>query len=277
MAASIPLQGAVDLTLPRPQAGRVGRLDSTSEKVRRVMKRIAAGYPESMRDDQLDDVERVAFHVEQVHRPGARLADLGGGIGLFSPACAALGMRTWLVDDFQDSVNHEHPIDELGIHAGYGVRVVASDVRHWGEHFADESLDVVTSFDSLAHWHHSPRPVFQQAFRVLVPGGTLFVGAPNAVNLRKRIAVPLGRSNWSHFDDWFGPDEFRGHVREPVMGDLLRMMKLLGFETKCVWGRNWAGYMRGGARRLLTRIIDMPLRAFPTLCADLYVLAVKPG
>ena len=130
MAAPIPLQGAIEFTLPRPQAGRVGRLESTSEKVRRVMKRIAAGYPESMRGDQLDDVERVAFHVEQVHRPGARLADLGGGIGLFSPACAALGMRTWLVDDFQDSVNHEHPIDELGIHAGYGVRVVASDVRH---------------------------------------------------------------------------------------------------------------------------------------------------
>ena len=50
----------------------------------------------------------------------------------------------------------------------------------------------------------------------------------------------------------------------------------LGFDIHAVWGRNWSGYIGGRARRLVTRVIDRALRAVPTLCSDLYVMAVKP-
>jgi SAM-dependent methyltransferase len=270
-----PLHATYDITLPAP----LDRAPSEPfpRRLRHMLRRLADRYPEGLRAGQLQDVERVAFHVEQILRPGASLADLGGGIGLFPTACAALGMRTFLVDDFDDEVNHEYPLASLDVHREVGVHVVQSDVRHWSERFDDESLDVVTSFDSLEHWHHSPRGVFQEAFRTLKPGGRLFLGAPNAVNLRKRIAVPLGRSNWSHFEDWYYPDQFRGHVREPVLGDLLRMVRELGFETETVWGRNWSGYLGGRMRRWTTCVVDRVLRLRPTLCSDLYVLAVKPG
>jgi hypothetical protein len=112
---------------------------------------------------------------------------------------------------------------------------------------------------------------------VLKPGGALLISGPNAVNLRKRITVPLGRSNWSHFEDWFYPEEFRGHVREPVLADLVRIVRELGFQKHAVWGRNWAGYPSGGAlRRAPAWLIDHALRPLPTLCSDIYVLAIKP-
>jgi hypothetical protein len=95
------------------------------------------------------------------------------------------------------------------------------------------------------------------------------------VNLRKRLSVPLGRSNWSHFEDWFHADPFRGHVREPVLADLVRLVRELGFEKQAVWGRNWAGYPAAGLGRAPAWLLDHALRPFPTLCSDLYVLARK--
>jgi SAM-dependent methyltransferase len=243
--------------------------------LRRTLVELVDAYPQPLRPVQHADVPRQLFHLEQVYRPGSALADLGGGIGLFSPACATLGMTTWLVDDFADEVNQNFDIDSLGIHRRAGVRVIATQIREWGRHFADATLDVVTCFDSLEHWHHSPRPVLREARRVLRPGGMLFLGTPNAANLRHRLELLMGRSNWSQFEDWYYPDEFRGHVREPVLADLLRILDDLGLERRAVWGRNFLGNP-GGFRGIASNAVDRALRPFPTLCKDLYVLAAKP-
>jgi 2-polyprenyl-3-methyl-5-hydroxy-6-metoxy-1,4-benzoquinol methylase len=264
------LGGSVASPLGRSAA----RLVPVRERFRRTLLALADQYPDSLQPDQRRDVSRHAFQIERIYRPGAVLADLGGGIGLFSPACATLGMETWLVDDLRDPVNERFPIDALGIHRRAGVNVLATPVLDFGRHFEDESLDVVTCFDSIEHWHHSPRPVLEQVWRVLRPGGLLFLGTPNAANARNRLTLLLGRSNWSHFEDWYYPAEFRGHVREPVLADLVRMIAELGFERRAVFGRNWVA--AGGPAGVALAAVDRALRPFPTLCKDIYVLAAKP-
>jgi len=237
---------------------------------------LVSRYPAALQRGQWLDVPRVTFQLEQIQRRGLSLADLGAGIGLFTLACARLGLETHLIDDLRDPINSRYSIEEMGLHGDLGIHVVKASVQTWGEFFDDESLEIVTCFDSLEHWHHSPRRPFEEAYRVLKPGGSFFISAPNAVNLRKRITVPLGVSNWSQFDDWFYPDEFRAHVREPVLGDLTRLVTELGFEINTVWGRNWMGYCGGRLKRIITKAVDLPLRAIPTLCSDLYVMATKP-
>jgi SAM-dependent methyltransferase len=237
----------------------------------------AARRTRALRWEQLSDAARIASHVERILLPGASVADLGGGIGLFSPSCAALGMQAWLVDDFCDPVSRAFGLDEIGVHRSLGVRVVETPVLAWGETFDDESLDVVTCFDSLDRWHHSPRPVFAEAYRVLKPGGSLLISGPNAVGLHKRLGMALGHSSGSRFEDWFYHDQFRGCVREPVLADLERLVREFGFEKLAAWGRNWSGYPARGLRRGPAWLIDRALRPFPTLCSDLYVLARKPN
>src|ERR1700752_3471221 len=65
-------------------------------------------YPAKLVESQLTDVPRISFNIDLVlsrQGSGARVCDLGGGIGVFSVGCAAVGLRSVLVDDFRDDVN----------------------------------------------------------------------------------------------------------------------------------------------------------------------------
>ncbi|MGV1013606.1 MAG: class I SAM-dependent methyltransferase [Methyloceanibacter sp.] len=241
---------------------------------------IAHQYPSDLVESQISDVRRIAFHLTTLLNSGIEtngtVADLGGGIGLFSVGAAALGMKSILVDDFSDAVNWRHPVSTLQPHQRYGVEVISADVTK-GIDLAPSSLDAVTSFDSMEHWHHSPKALFASVLKALKPGGTFLLGVPNAVNLRKRLTVPFGRGAWSSMQEWYEPPVFRGHVREPSVGDLLYIGRDLGLEKPRVFGRNWLGYQSPSALvRKLTPFVDKPLQLAPSLCADIYLLGFKP-
>ena len=73
-------------------------------------------------------------------------------------------------------------------------------------------------------------------------------------------------------EDWYEEPEFRGHVRESDVGDLRYIARDLGLKAVKILGRNWLGYASAsGVLRFGTRIADIPLRIFPSLCADLYL------
>ena len=149
---------------------------------------------------------------------------------------------------------------------------------------ANASADVVTCFHSLEHWHHSPRPLFREIVRVLKPGGFLLLATPNAVNLRKRIYVLLGRSNLPTLNEWYndGDPVFRGHVREPVIRDLHQLMRWNGLEVVGTYGRNFIGRRSEALGFLPVAVVDAiatgsdrVLRCFPSLCSDIHVMGRK--
>jgi SAM-dependent methyltransferase len=258
-----------------PQPG-LNRSPPTSEEIAARLRTIAGTYPEELVAGQRRDVARITFNIELVtDRVGQDVAvcDLGGGIGLFSVGCAALGMRATLVDDFGDSVNRDYAQVPQQLHQKYDVEVVSSDLIVSPPEFAAGSFDAVTSFDSMEHWHHSPRALFHRVLRWLRPGGLFILGVPNCVNLRKRITVPFGIGKWSSMADWYDEARFRQHVREPDTGDLRYIARDLQLQQVEILGRNWLGYAsRRGWVRLGTPLFDVPLRLFPSLCADIYLI-----
>lgn len=243
--------------------------------------RLARRYPPELIEGQLADVERIAFHIGLIAGAvpaGGHVCDIGGGIGLFSVGCAALGYDAVLVDDFGDEVNLEHGDPALSLHKDLGVTVIRADVLADQSFLADRSFDAVTSFDSIEHWHHSPRALFAAVRTALKQDGLFLLGAPNRANLRKRLAVPFGGGRWSPMREWYEQTPFRGHVREPDLEDFRHIAADMGFAGYRLFGRNWLGYSsKNGFIRNITPFVDYPLRIFPSLCSDLYLMARKPG
>jgi hypothetical protein len=102
------------------------------------------------------------------------------------------------------------------------------------------------------------------------------IGAPNCVNLRKRIAVPLGYGSWSTIKDWYEPDVFRGHVREPSVSDLIYIAYDIGLKRTAVLGKNWSGHYSGNRLiRIGTLVFDKILEKYPSLCSDIYIIGYK--
>jgi SAM-dependent methyltransferase len=251
-----------------------------------ALMKVADQYPARMVPGQRRDVPRIAFNIGLVleaTRPKATAAlsicDIGGGLGLFSVGCAAVGFkRVVLIDDFRDAINREVGDSIFALHTKYGVDVHSRDVIAEGIGDLCAGADVVTSFDSMEHWHHSPKRLFASVMQGLNPGGVFVLSVPNCVNMRKRIMVPLGIGKWSPIPDWYENEVFRHHVREPDVGDLHYIARDMGLVDVRIIGRNWLGYHASSpVVRIATKLMDYPLRLRPSLCADLYLVGSKPG
>jgi SAM-dependent methyltransferase len=225
------------------------------------------------------DIKRHAFNVTLVRSMFGQditVCDIGGGWGAFSVACCLLEMKAILIDDFQDAGFRKNDDPRYKLLKKYDVTVINRDAVAEGLGFEASSVDVFTSFDSMEHWHNSPKRLFHQIARALKKGGGLILEVPNNANLRKRIEAILGKLDWSSMDDWYESDTFRGHVREPNIRDLRYIAHDMGLDDVKIFGRNWLGLYSGNQIvRALTRIIDHPLRLFPSLCTNLYLVGRK--
>ncbi len=249
--------------------------------IKATLHRLANLYPEALRASQLADIERQAFNIGLVLPAvgrGGRVCDIGGGIGLFSVACAALGLKAVLVDDFFDPINSRFGDAVLDLHRHHGVEIIEADVVNCRPDLGVNLFDAITSFDSIEHWHNSPKSLFRNLMTLLRDGGLFVLSAPNCCNLRKRICVPLGMAKCSSMEDWYEAERFRGHVREPDMSDLRYIARDMNLQSVRLIGRNWLGYRSIPCSiRAVAPIIDRLLRPFPQLCSDLYLVGTKPG
>ena len=237
---------------------------------------------------------RMAFYLGMLAHAGLMgnrsvLVDLGAGMSWFGPIASQLGMKVALVDDFGggggvEISDRDASLRPLSVfRQQFGIDIFEQDLLRHPLPFSDGSVDAVTCFHSLEHWHHSPKHLFGEIRRVLRSGGYLFIATPNAVNLRKRGSVLFGRTNHCALAEWYDSDlEFRGHVREPVVDDLKNLVIWNQFRVVAVHGRNFIGAdttaLSWVSRALMKHIVELSdriLQYFPTLCSDIHIVAQK--
>jgi len=257
-------------------------MTATSNTSLQLVKSIIEKMPVSIRNQQMTELARFAYEVGLVRRrvpPGSAVLDIGGGWGVFALGMAAAGMKSTMLDDFGDVGFRESAADAMRVlWTRSGVEVTSRDPGSEGLGLAPRSLDAVTTFDCLEHWHHSPKRMLHEALDALKPGGLFVLGTPNCANLRKRISAVLGRTAWSAMDDWYEKETFRGHVREPSVQDLVYIGRDIGLVRTEIIGRNFAGSLPTRPRwiRTVTPMANHLLMLHPSLCSNIYLLGRKP-
>lgn len=243
-----------------------------------LYRELANVYPPEARQRCVEDAERLAFQATLLAEPGKVFVDVGSGLSPLALGLRKMGMRALMIDrfDYPAEMGIAADVEQLlGTLRAQGVEVCTADVVRTPLPLGDAAVDALACVAMIEHLHQSPQPLFTEFFRILKPGGKLLIGCPNAVNLRKRISVLLGKNNQAPIGAFWkdGHPVWLGHVREPTLADMLWMTRAAGFVAAETWGRNFIGAQRFG---ILAAGIDPLLRLFPGLCSDIYVLARRP-
>ncbi len=174
----------------------------------------------------------IAGCVLKLLKPGASILDFGSGPCDKTAVLQMLGYSCTAYDDLADDW---HLLDEnrekvIQWANDCGIRFKLAGRN--GLPFEKESFDMVMAHDVLEHLHDSPRDLLNDLLELAKPNGYLFVTVPNAVNIRKRLAVLRGKTNLPSYPGFYWyPGRWRGHVREYVKDDLRQMASYLDLET----------------------------------------------
>ena len=112
--------------------------------------------------------------------------------------------------------------------------------------------------------------------RILKPGGRMVLEVPNAANLRKRLALLSGQTNYGPYNELYYSERYLGHVREYTTGDLHQLAKYLGARSYVIYGNNsiygpWVERLPRAFRWSL----DRSLQVVPGLCSALRMEITK--
>lgn len=89
--------------------------------------------------------------------------------------------------------------------------------------------EVITFAEVIEHLHTSPQIILECLGSLLVPGGRLIVQTPNALALRKRIQLLVGKHPYEEIS--LNPNH-PNHFRESTLAELVRYGKNAGLEVE---------------------------------------------
>jgi SAM-dependent methyltransferase len=173
--------------------------------------------------------------VSDILAAGRDVVDLGGGLGINLLVLRELGHegRLVLVDRFEeyDASNPMGPRERaLPLLRAAGIEI--HELDFWPEcrlPLEDDAFDVACCYDVVEHLPGHPLRQLAELRRVLRPGGTLLLGAPNAAALMKRVKLLLGRHPYSGYGGWVS-DRYYEHYREYLRHEYEDLLRRAGFQ-----------------------------------------------
>jgi SAM-dependent methyltransferase len=207
---------------------------------------------------------------------GARILDFGCGPCDKTALYQRLGYECYACDDLNDDWHKE----------GNNAEIIKRFAEREGIHFFqtsngtlpydEEFFDGILLVDVVEHLHDSPRSVLNVLIAKLKPEGLVFMGMPNSVNIRKRISVVLGRTNYPSLGSfYFSKEPWRGHVREYTLNETKQLLRYHNLDV--VYGK---GVNIFAHKRLRNRFLKLSYllatRIFTSLSEGILVIGRKP-
>jgi len=239
-------------------------------------------YPQKVQTQAFAGQDRDIEHVKLLFRPNGVLLDLGGGTNSANLVLAHLGMRVTVVDIFEEYWTAHFTTDEIAqirkLFASENVCLVDADILtfDYRKAFAGTQFDIISSFNCFEHLHHSPKPMLENCLSLLKPGGQVFFGVPNSVNIYKRIKVLFGKTNHPSFEKfYYHGSPWYGHIREYSRGDWEQLARFLQIKETRIFGYNWNLYTSKRFPKALAGPVDRMLRLIPSFCTDVCLVGSR--
>ena len=162
-----------------------------------------------------------------------RLLDIGCGPMDKTAMFQTLGFQCYAVDDLNDPWHKRYDnISKIKKYAkDLSINFFHQQQGDYTIPFEGGSFDVVCSLAVIEHLHESPRRLLNAMGAYAKDDGLLVIVMPNSVNLRKRLSVLSGRTNYVPVDQFFySVGSWRGHVREYSLQETAYICREMGFE-----------------------------------------------
>ncbi len=228
-------------------------------------------------------LEEIAVIVEELRKylptfDQKCLLDIGSGPMDKTAMFKFLGFECWAADDLTDPWHQRYDnawkIKEFAQQAG--ISFFKQTPSEYAVPFEPESFDVVCALGVIEHLHESPRALLNTMGRFVRQDGLLIIAMPNSVNLRKRLSVLMGRTNYPSVDAFYhSAGQWRGHVREYTLSEAAFICKAAGFEV--LTQRTFEHLAFTKLSFPLRDIYLMLTSIIPTLGSGLLVICKKPA
>lgn len=181
----------------------------------------------------VDSYSIISETVHRYLRGGDSILDYGSGPCDKTAVLQAQGYLCSACDDLSDAWHRETDNIQKVAEFAREMKIDFHLTCNGDLPFDRESFDMVMMHDVLEHLHDSPRELLNDLLELVRPNGFLFITVPNAANIRKRLSLAVGRTNYTRYDKYYWyPGPWRGHVREYVKHDLILLAEYLGLELR---------------------------------------------
>ena len=164
---------------------------------------------------------------------GSKILDFGCGPCDKTAILQKLGYNCTGYDDLQDDwhLEGENRDTILKFIEDQNIKFIESDYTI-DFPFKKCSFDMIILNDVIEHLHDSPRTILNNLAGFLKEDGLMLITVPNGGNIRKRIDLLFGRTNYPPFEGYYwSKDPWRDHIREYVYDDLKQLAQFLKMET----------------------------------------------
>lgn len=179
--------------------------------------------------------ERFIFHSKlflKYFKQGDKVIDFGSGICQVSGVLQQLGFKCTAYDDLNDEWHLRDGNRQKILDFAKEINVDFHLEDDLFLPFEKGTFDIFMMNDVLEHIHDSPRELLNKGLDIVRPEGYIYISVPNAVNIKKRLKVLIGRTNMAPYAQYFWyPGPWRGHIREYTRKDLRLMAKFLNLKV----------------------------------------------
>ena len=206
----------------------------------------------------------------------SRILDFGAGPCDKTAIFSKIGFDVVAYDDLEDPWhkldNNRQRILDFAHESGIRYYIQENGLSEFP--FPKDRYDMIMLHHVLEHLHDSPKNLLNDLVGYLREGGVLYVTVPNAANLRKRLALLIGNTNYPAYGGYYWyPGSWRGHVREYVRDDLVQLASYLNLEILELRSYNHFLHAIPAASRPVFRLVT---RLFHGFSDSWMLVAQKP-